>query len=33
MGEIPLILKAAKKFVKDIIGLKLHMNALQSSHS
>ena len=33
MGEIPLILKAAKNFVKDIIGLKLHMNALQSSHS
>ena len=28
-----MILKAAKNFVKDVIGLKLHMNALQSSHS
>ena len=33
MGEIPLILKAAQNFVKDVIGLKLHMNALQFSHS
>ena len=33
MGEIPLILKVAKNFDKDVIWLKLQMNVLQSLHS